>query len=81
MEIEEGKHDVNIYDWKKIYHLICDLSERIKYGHYRPSSDMPFKWHFTGGLMMARGYMLTGIFHLNCCFINIPGDGESLTGE
>ena len=25
----------------------------LKAGHYWPASDMPFKWHFAGGMIMA----------------------------
>ena len=39
-------------DIKPSPHTIC--------GHYWPTSEMPFNWHFTGGPMVARFYMLTG---------------------
>ena len=29
-------------------------------GHYRPTSETPFKWRFAGGPIVVRFYMLTG---------------------
>ena len=29
--------------------------------HYRPSSKMPFQWHFAGGPIVGFFYMFTGI--------------------
>ena len=31
-----------------------DIKLLLKAGHYRPASEMPFKWRFTGGPMMAQ---------------------------
>ena len=32
---------------------------RANSGHYRPTSETPFKWRFAGGPMMAHFYMVT----------------------
>ena len=40
---------------------VCPMpSKHVQLGHYRPTSEMPFKWRFTGGLIVARDWMLAG---------------------
>ena len=38
--------------------LLRKSLRRNKASHYRPTSEMPFKWRFAGGSMMARNWML-----------------------
>ena len=40
-------------------------SQPKKAGHSRTTSEMPFEWHFTGGPIVARFYIL--IFWLGRC--------------
>ena len=35
-------------------------SKNIKTGHYRPTSETPFEWRFTGGPMVAQDCRLAG---------------------
>ena len=35
-------------------------SEHVKLCHYRPANGKLSKWHFSGGPIMARDWMLTG---------------------
>ena len=41
--------------------MLTDLPVGTVSGHYRPSSETPFKWRFAGGPMVAHSYMFTGL--------------------
>ena len=46
-------------------------SKYIKEGHYRPTSETPFKLRFPGGQIEARGCMLAGDMHEKIYLISI----------
>ena len=47
-------------------------SMHIKVGHYRPTSETPFKWRFTGGPIAAHDCVLTRKFqYLTCKYLLI----------
>ena len=40
-------------------------------GHYRAASETPFGWRFAGGPIVARIYMLTGIYLFGAWIIKV----------
>ena len=52
----------------KINKTAYPVSILIKASHYQPTSEMPFEWHFAGGLIVTRDSMLTGYLGL---YINV----------
>ena len=48
--------DCDLYLWP----LLHITTEHTKAGHHLPSSETPFQWLFTGGLMVARNCMPGG---------------------
>ena len=54
-----------LYRSQTVKHAQNIRSKLIEAGHYRPASETPFKWRFTGGLIVARYCMLSELSHTN----------------
>ena len=57
------KSDITLWQHFGITMMLIDshLSKQTIRGRYRPTSETPFKWRFTGGLIVVPFYMLTGM--------------------
>ena len=51
----------------RMKNTIVPVSKYINAGHYRPSSKTLFEWRFTGGLIVALDFILTGVGLLTFC--------------
>ena len=46
------------------------LRKHSKAGHYRPTTEMPYEWHFVGGPIAVRESVLAILTHL--CLMEFP---------